>query len=240
VKIRAVVRDRFGNRTSKSKLSIVPSEGEVRDTVRSSTDEWTISYTPPKKSQEKEVTLRLSSGDASSTVQLEMVPQKWLFITPYIGFLTNFSKLISPYAVIKVDFGLDVLLRGLVVSASAGYYMNHQESTEFDLSSTLHVIPLYGFLGYRFKAAKRLWFQFSVGAGAHFTVVDTALPSGERLSDRDVTWGVQGKFETLIHTGIGDIAVDLSYIHADDSKLDGAEGRLGGLSLLVGYRFGVI
>ncbi|MCP4198120.1 MAG: outer membrane beta-barrel protein [Proteobacteria bacterium] len=240
VKIRANIRDRFGNRIPGPQLSAVASEGEVRSTARSSTGEWTLSYAPPAKPQTREVILRVSGGNTSSNVQLELVPQKWLFVTPYVGFVTNFSELNSPYAVAKVDFGLDVLLRGSVVSVAAGYYFNREESGEFDLSSTLHIIPLYGSLGYKVQAARRLWFQFSVGAGVHFTVADTTLPSGEQVSNRDATWGIRGGLETLIHAGSGDIAIDLSYTHADVSRVERVEGRLGGLSLLVGYRFGVI
>jgi len=234
LKVQAILSDQFNNKLPNQKLSVSATQGEVPQTVESPTGEFEFMYEPPKEKPSRTTVITAKTSQLHAKTEVEIVPRKFLFLAPYVGYFTNLSSVHSPYFSAELDIKL---FRGFGVVAGGGYYFSREESSEPKIESMLNVIPVYGSLVYRLRAAKRLSFAIVAGGGVHFTTQKTVLPSAATLTKQDFTYRLHGGFGMFLKLGPGDIGLQFVYVHADSSKIEDLSGRLGGLCGFLGYRF---
>ncbi len=241
VYIPVAVQDEFGNPVTRPVLAASCTSGAVPDRIEATDGQYVIPFTPPKVDGPEHAELTVKIDEVVSSMAIELIrPGYRLAITPQVGYLTNFSRLHSPLFLAEADVGLFDLLPGLHVYIDAGYYFSKKELNTVDARAALYALPLSGLVGYQLAINSRLSLTGAVGAGAVFLWNRTTITDGATIADRATVFAFPAMVGVNYKLGPGALTARIRYLYAKATDIEELQGQIGGVALIVGYRYALL
>lgn len=193
-----------------------------------------LSPRPPHNKIDTELDIALLPADQGASLQQwETLPA----IEPSVGFLTNFGNLNTALFSLEIQINLRFALDGLYALADGAYFFDVERAGNQGLSSTLHALPVFAGLGYRFRPAGHLNIFASAGGGPAFLWFEMKRPNSPALASRKAVPAVQGALGCSLDAGPGAVTATALYQWIEPNAFKALKGNLGGLGIEAGYRF---
>jgi hypothetical protein len=237
VPIRISVVDRSANPVGGLHLEVSSDVGTLSPLREDENAEYVMGFTPPLQRKEGKAIIAAKIDSARTKAAVLLTPRFYrIALIPEVGYFNNIGNINAPMFSVAADVSLWKIVSGLNTGVDVKYTFSHVDNKD-GASSTIHIFPIIGFVGYHFTVIPRLQADFSTGIGPVAVSSVLSLQNAYTEKSQAVELGVSVSLGAALRVGVGHATFRLQYIFAKSTKIDSLSGMLGGLALMVGYRF---